>query len=220
MNYIENVFFCLSAPLLVSVFVVHKYRRRSILFIFTGMVACLFSSYISTFLAKVLDASALDASLEISPLIEESLKLLPLVFYIMVYEPRNNEAAGEALMVGVGFATLENACYLINNGAESALDLVIRGFGTGAMHVVCGAITAVVLRGLWESLYFRFIATLGVLCVAITFHGIFNVLVNQQGIAAWIGCFLPLILGAATVVTRRKLYGDAMDPIPGPLPGK
>ena len=211
MNYIENIYFCLVAPLVVAVFCVHRFRRRSILFIIAGMTACLFSSYISTFFARMLDATDLDASLEISPMIEEVLKLVPVAFYLMVYEPKENEAAGEALMVAVGFATLENACYLITNGAGAVLHLMIRGFSTGAMHVVCGALTAMVRRGLWDTLFFRMIATVGTLCVAMTCHGIYNVLVNQQGFPAYIGYALPVLIGGATILLRRKLYGSALD---------
>ena len=213
MTYIENVFFCLAAPLVIALFCVHRFARRSLSFILTGMVACLFSSYISTFFAGLVGATALDASLEISPLVEEVLKLLPVAFYLMVYEPKRNDVAGEALMIAVGFATLENACYLLANDAGDTFHIVIRGFSTGAMHVVCGAITATVLRGLWESLYFRIIATLGVLCVAVTCHGIYNVLVNQQGITAWIGYLLPLVIGTITVAGRKKLYGKVPVPL-------
>ena len=206
MTYIENVFFCLAAPLIIAICCVPRYPRRSLLFILSGMVACLFSSYISSFFARSLGASVLEASLEISPLIEEALKLTPVAFYVMVYEPKRNDAASEALMVAVGFATLENASFLLSSGAANTLRLLIRGFSTGAMHVACGAMVAVVMRGLWNSLVFRIIATLGVLCLAITCHGIYNILVNQNGVPAVIGYLLPLIIGAGTIIARRNIY--------------
>ena len=207
-TYIENVFFCLAAPLIVAIFCVPRYPRRSLLFILSGMVACLFSSYISSSFARSLGASTLEASLEISPLVEEVLKLVPVAFYLMVYEPEKNEAAGEALMIAVGFATLENVCYLLTTDANNTLRLLIRGFSTGAMHVACGAMTAIVMRGLWKTLLFRVVATLGVLCLSITCHGIYNILVNQDGVPAMIGYILPLIIGAGTIIARRRIYGS------------
>ncbi len=45
------------------------------------------------------------------------------------------------LLVAIGFATFENACYLTQNGSANLWLLLIRGFGTGAMHVLCGVIT-------------------------------------------------------------------------------
>ena len=132
MNYIENIFICLTAPLLTAVICLKGTRRRMLLFLLAGMTACLFSSYISTFLAAVLHADRLSASLEIAPMVEEILKLFPLLFYLMVFEPRIEDAAGSMLMIAAGFATFENVCYLTANGAANMLHLLIRGFATGA----------------------------------------------------------------------------------------
>ena len=216
MNYIENVYICLAAPMLVALCVVHRFRRRAMLFSVAGMTACLFSAYISSFIARILNADPLSTSLEISPVVEEMMKLLPLMFYLLVYEPPRGEVTSEALMIAVGFATLENACYLIANGSENTLRLMIRGFGTGAMHVACAAAVSIVLTGLWDRLYLRITGMLGALCLAITWHGIFNILVNQEGAAAVVGFALPILTGIAVVAIRRKLYGPP--PVPGNEP--
>ena len=47
------------------------------------------------------------------------------------------------------FATFENVCYLTQNGAGQFVYLLIRGFGTGAMHIVCGSVYGRVLRPVW-----------------------------------------------------------------------
>ena len=75
-----------------------------------GMIACLCSSYISSTIALMLNADALVASLEITPVIEEIMKLMPMLFYLLVFEAHGEEVSGEALMVAVGFATMENKC--------------------------------------------------------------------------------------------------------------
>lgn len=193
MNYIENIFICLTAPLLTAVICLKGTRRRMLLFLLAGMTACLFSSYISTFLAAALHADRLSASLEIAPMVEEILKLFPLLFYLMVFEPRIEDAAGSMLMIAAGFATFENVCYLTANGAANMLHLLIRGFATGAMHVVCGAIISVGLFYLWDRLWLRAVGTIGLLALAVTYHGIFNILVSQTGIAARIGYVIPLL---------------------------
>lgn len=193
MNYIENIFICLTAPLLIAILCLPENRKRMLLFLLAGMTACLFSSYISTFLAAALKADRLSASLEIAPMVEELMKLFPLLFYLLVFEPKKEEASGSMLMIAAGFATLENVCYLTTNGAAQTLHLLIRGFGTGAMHVVCGAIVSVGLFRLWEQTWLRAAGTLGLLAVAITYHGIYNILVSQTGTAAWIGYLIPLL---------------------------
>ena len=213
MNYIENIYICLAAPLLVALFVVHRYRRQSLLFILAGITACLLSSYISTFIANVLEADPQSASLEISPVVEEIMKLFPLVFYLLAFEPPKGEITGEALMIAIGFATLENTCYLMKGGADNTLRLLLRGFSTGAMHVACGAAISIIVTALWDRMYLRYAGMLAALCLAITWHGIFNILVNQQGAAAVIGFALPVLTGIAVVMIRRRIYG------PPPLQG-
>ena len=208
MTYIENVFFCLAAPLLVAIICADRKRRRPLLFMLSGMAVCLLSSYISSFLVLVYRADSVVATVEIAPMVEEIMKLLPALFFLLVFEPNRKEAAAETLMVAVGFATLENACYMIAGGADNALRLLIRGFSTGAMHVACGAITALGLSGEWEGKMLRAAGTLGALCMAFTWHAIYNMLVAQTGAAAIIGYALPILTGLSTLLIRRKLFSE------------
>lgn len=140
-------------------------------------------------------------------MVEEILKLFPLLFYLMVFEPRIEDAAGSMLMIAAGFATFENVCYLTANGAANMLHLLIRGFATGAMHVVCGAIVSVGLFYLWDRLWLRAVGTIGLLALAVTYHGIFNILVSQTGIAARIGYVIPL-LTAILLQMKVKAFGS------------
>jgi hypothetical protein len=78
------------------------------------------------------------ATAEITPVVEEIMKLLPLLFYLLVFEPEAGAGADAMLVIAVSFATFENVCWLVENGAEQLDFLLLRGFGTGAMHVVCG----------------------------------------------------------------------------------
>lgn len=70
------------------------------------------------------------------------------------------------------FATFENVCYLTQNGAGQFVYLLIRGFGTGAMHIVCGSVYGRVLRPVWGSRPLRAACLFGLLCVAIIYHAI------------------------------------------------
>lgn len=53
MNYIENIFVCLAAPLLIALICTRGKGKRMVLFLLSGMAACLLSSYISTFIAAI-----------------------------------------------------------------------------------------------------------------------------------------------------------------------
>ena len=140
MTYIENIFVCIAAPLLITAVCMGKSHIRFFFFCFAGMGACLLSAYINTFFVAYYDANNFNATVEIAPVVEEIIKLLPLLFYLYIFEPEPEKIKGAVLTVAAGFATFENICYLIQNGAEHLGFLLIRGFGTGAMHIVCGAI--------------------------------------------------------------------------------
>ena len=81
MTYIENIYICLTAPILIAILSMHPKGRRSVVFLLAGMTACLLSSYISTFLSSAYDADILTASMTIAPFVEEIMKLLPFLFY-------------------------------------------------------------------------------------------------------------------------------------------
>lgn len=140
MTYIENIFICMVSPLLVAALCMGRRQLRFFLFCIAGMGVCLLSAYINTFLAAVCQADALAATAEIAPVVEEMMKLLPLMFYLLVFEPEGDKIKAAAITVALTFATFENVCYLIQNGADRFSFIFFRGFGTGAMHVLCGLI--------------------------------------------------------------------------------
>ena len=150
MTYIENIFLCMVSPLLVAALCMGRRQLRFFLFCIAGMGVCLLSAYINTFLAAVCQADALAATAEIAPVVEEMMKLLPLVFYLLVFEPEGDKIKAAAITVALAFATFENVCYLIQNGADRFSFIFFRGFGTGAMHVLCGLIVGGGLAYTWR----------------------------------------------------------------------
>ena len=205
MSYIENIYVCLGAPLLIAAICMRGRGRTMNLFVLAGMTVCLLSSYINTFIAAATGVSALTASLEIAPMTEEIMKFLPILFFLLVFEPGREEIRSGILMTAVGFATFENACYLTSNGAAQILHLLIRGFGTGAMHVICGFLIAIGFLYLWDRVWLRVAGTIGLIAVAITYHGIYNILVSQTGVAAMIGYLIPLLTVALILIFGRNL---------------
>lgn len=198
MTYIENVFICLAAPLIIAVLCVNRRRRASFLFILCGMAACLLSAYINTFFAAIYDADAVSISVEIAPVVEEIMKLLPLLFYLLVFEPERKDAQNAIIVIAASFATFENACYLTENGASQLSFLMIRGFGTGSMHIVCGAVVGYGLLYVWKYPWLKIAGTFGLLCVAITYHAVYNLLLSAGGAlqtAAYLTPVATILLG-------------------------
>ena len=108
------------------------------------------------------------------------------------------------------FATFENVCYLTQNGAGQFVYLLIRGFGTGAMHIVGGSVYGRVLRPVWGSRPLRAACLFGLLCVAIIYHAIYNLLVSVGGTAQLLAYAIPLLtalcfrlLGQQTAAQRQ-----------------
>ncbi len=194
MNYIENTYVCLAAPMLIAIISLRKEGQRSLFFVLMGMTACLLSAYISSFIAGVMGLELSAAVYELSPVVEEIMKAMPVLFYLLVYEPDKRSAVTCTLMLAVGFATFENICYLTAFGSADLLRLVIRGFSTGAMHIVCGMAVALGLFFLWDQVWLQVVGGFALLCFVITFHAIFNVFVSQTGIIFWVGSMIPLTL--------------------------
>ena len=192
MTYIENVLVCIAAPLFITMLCVGRKYRASFVFCFAGMLVCLLSAYLNTFFTIIYQADTMNAATQIAPVVEEIMKLLPLLFFLIVFEPDLQRFRLAAMLVAASFATFENICYLAENGAGQMLFLLIRGFGTGAMHVVCGSAYSEGLRFVWHDRLLRSVCIPGLLCVTIIYHAIYNLLVSVGGSVQVIGYCIPL----------------------------
>ncbi len=103
MTYIENIFLCMVSPLLVAALCMGRRQLRFFVFCIAGMGVCLLSAYINTFFAAVYQADALAATAEIAPVVEEIMKLLPLAFYLLVFEPEGEKIKSAAVTVALAF---------------------------------------------------------------------------------------------------------------------
>lgn len=195
MTYIENIFLCMVSPLLVAALCMGRRQLRFFLFCIAGMGVCLLSAYINTFLAAVCRADALAATAEIAPV----------VFYLLVFEPESDKIKPAAITVALAFATFENVCYLIQNGADRFSFIFFRGFGTGAMHVLCGLIVGGGLAYTWQRTWLKIAGTCGLLGAAITLHAIYNLLIAYGGAAQYIAYALPVLLVAAGKLSAFRL---------------
>ena len=205
MTYIENIFVCIAAPLLVAALCMGRRYLRFFLFAFAGMGACLIASYLNNFFAALYGATAFNATAEIAPVVEEVTKLLPLLFYLLVFEPAAEKILPAVITLAASFATFENLCYLIEHGAERVGFLLIRGFGTGAMHIVCGAIVGFGLVYVWQRGWLRLAGTCGLLGTAVIFHGTYNLLIAYGGWVQYIAYALPLAALALGMIASRAL---------------
>lgn len=200
MTYIENIFLCLALPMLLSLLFTSGSPRRFTLFVVLGMATCLLSAYVSSFFMGRHQCSAVTTAIEIAPVCEEILKLLPLLLYFLIFEPDSHKLTPAAMGIAVGFATFENVCYLTENGAGSFVFLLIRGMSAGALHLVCGILTGLALAYVFRRPWLTCTGTVGILGVCMVLHGIYNLLITADGFWQMVGYFFPSapVCGKAT----------------------
>ena len=92
--------------------------------------------------------------------------------------------------------------YAMND--DTAILRQYMGFGTGAMHVVCGNVYGGVLRPVWDSRPLRAACLFALLCVAIIYHAIYNLLVSAGGTPQLIAYFVPLPTALCFRLLARK----------------
>jgi RsiW-degrading membrane proteinase PrsW (M82 family) len=206
MIYVENVFICIVAPLLITMICTDKRGRSNLIFFIAGMATCLLSAYVNTFFARFYDASIIQATVELAPVIEETMKILPLLFFLLVYEPEQWEVRSAIIFVAAGFATFENTCYLIGNGTSQLWFLIMRGFGTGTMHIVCGAIVGYGILYVWKRPWLKVPGAFGLFCIAINFHAIYNLLLSMGGVVQMVGLVIPIFTVFFGVVINKLIW--------------
>jgi len=202
--YSENVLVCIAIPLLISLFFIDRSSRRFIVAFVTGMVVCLLSAYISGFLNYTSGLGAQDTAVYLSPVIEELMKLLPLLFYLFVFYPDDKKFFIVAVGIGLGFATFENCCYILSSGAESLTYILIRGMAVGVMHLVCAISLVLVLSTAKKYKVLSIAGAVGALALSVTLHGLYNLLVSEPGASSYIGYILPALAAAALYIPGRK----------------
>ena len=205
MIYSENILVCIALPLLLTIFFVKGNVRRFVLNFLLGMGACLLGAYISGFIDVAIGMGLEDTAIFISPISEETMKFLPLLFYFLMFEPDDDRLFHAAVGIGAGFASYENVCFMVSSGAESLAFLLIRALAVGVMHIV--SVFAMML-GLVIARRFKAMSLasiLGALSLSMLFHGTYNLLVSESGITSGIGYILPLTVALILILVYRRM---------------
>lgn len=203
MTYIENIFICITIPMIISLFFVKGHSQKNRLFSIIGMFVCLISAYVSSFFMSYFEVSQYVAVIEITPMCEELMKLLPLILYYLIFEPSPNELTNTASAIAVGFATFENVCYLTENGADNFNFLLVRGSSAGALHILCGIFTGICISYVLKRKWLLFTGLIGIFGVCTGFHAIYNLLITASGCWRTVGYLFPMILIICLFIFNR-----------------
>ena len=170
---------------------VEEKARLPIIFVMVGIFISVFASEVNGVLLSMLNITRYDATITLAPVTEELLKAFPILFYAVVVSDKKEKLFTASMATGIGFAILENAYYLIvNYETFSVLSALIRGFCTGLMHGMCTLLVGFGISFIRKRHKLFAVGTFALLSVAITYHAIFNMLIQSK--YPVVGALLPM----------------------------
>lgn len=197
-NLIYILFVAIFVPIFLMALLVEKRARLPIVFVLVGMFISVFISEINGLICSLLPISLYEVTTIVTPITEEILKAVPILFYAMVVSDKKETLFTASMATGIGFAVLENTYYLLNSPNFNMLDAVIRAFGSGLMHGMCTLLVGVGISFAKKKPKIFAVGTFALLSVAISYHGIYNMLVQSKynfvGFVLPIATYLPIFL--------------------------
>ncbi len=189
-DLIYILFVSVFVPIFLMAVLIERQSRQSIIFVLVGIFISVYAAEINGFLSRVLPMDIFEITIIVTPITEEILKAAPILFYALVFSAKSEKLFAASMAVGVGFAILENAFYMLNSASFKMLDAVIRAFGAGLMHGMCTLLVGVGISFVKKKRKIFLVGTFALLSTAITYHGIYNMLVQSEYMLA--GCLLPM----------------------------
>ena len=201
-NLIYVLFVSVFVPIMLMACLIEKKARQPIVFVLIGIFISVFASEVNGLLRSTLPLSNYELTIIVTPITEEILKAVPILVYATVITSKNEKLFTASMAVGIGFAVLENAFYLLNYDSFNMIDAVVRAFGAGLMHGMCTLLVGVGISFVRKRNKIFVVGTFALLSTAITYHGIYNMLVQSDYLI--VGALLPVATYAPFVVWRIK----------------
>jgi RsiW-degrading membrane proteinase PrsW (M82 family) len=189
-NVIYILFVSIFVPIMLMAFLVDKKSRFPIIFMLIGIFVSIFASEINGYLAQTLSMDKYSITVTVTPVSEELLKAMPVLYYAIVISDKREKLLTASMAIGIGFAVLENAFYLLSYPNFSMLSAVIRAFGAGLMHGMCTLLVGVGISFVKKKSKLFAVGTFGLLSTAIVYHGIYNILIQSD--FSIVGALLPI----------------------------
>jgi RsiW-degrading membrane proteinase PrsW (M82 family) len=161
-----------------------------------------FASEVNGLLSVLLPMDVFKITVIVTPITEEILKAIPILVYATAFVPKKEKIFTAAMAVGIGFAVLENAYYLLNDASFNMIDAIIRAFGAGLMHGMCTLLIGAGISFVKKKRKMFVVGTFALMSTAITYHGIYNMLVQSD--FEIIGYLLPISTYTPFLVWRIK----------------
>ena len=187
------LFICVVIPLVLMLFVLKKSSRLFLGYMLIGICVSLVVSEVNTMLLNLFDKDMYYVSTTITPITEELIKAVPILFYAYVFSDKTDRLLSLSFSTGIGFALFENMVILTQNISGVSLGwAVMRGFSTALMHAVCTAAVGFGISFVKKRRKLFYCGTFAMLTFASLFHGIFNMLVQSE--YKYIGLIIPIVV--------------------------
>lgn len=143
--------------------------------IYIGGVVAIVAYFLNNWLSPLFAHSISNYTRYVSPVIEETLKAIFIVYLIQANKVGFLvDSAIYGFAIGAGFAVIENIYYLQSLHQSNLLVWLIRGCGTAVMHGGTTAILAILFKSLSEQYNQKLVTILPGLITAIFIHSLFN----------------------------------------------
>ena len=189
-NIIYILFVSIFVPIMLMAVIVEKKARLPIIFVLLGIFISVFASEVNGVLIQTLELDVYGITTIVTPVTEEILKALPILYYAIVISDKRENLFTASMATGIGFAILENAFYLLSYPNFSMLSAIIRAFGAGLMHGMCTLLVGVGISFVKKQRKLFAVGTFGLLSTAIVYHGIYNILIQSE--YSIVGALLPI----------------------------
>ena len=197
-NIAYILYICFLIPMILSLLILEKRSRLVIGYILIGTTVCLFISEVNGILYEYLNRDMLYFCTTVSPITEEIIKALPVLFFAFFFSDNRQKLVQASFSVGLGFAILENMIMLTQN--MNTLDIswaIIRGFGAGLMHSICTMAVGLGISFVKKKRKLFYCGTLALLMLAITYHAIYNTIVMSEykyfGFVLPVSTYIPIL---------------------------
>ena len=191
-SMIYIAFICIVVPMLLMLPLLTGRSRLLLGYMLIGVYACLFAAGVNGYIRELTSESLYYITTNLTPITEEILKALPILYYAFVFNADKKKLIPIAFAVGVGFAILENMIILMQNfQTVSIVWAVIRGFASGLMHGICTSFVGYGISFIKSRRKLFVCGTFALLTLSITYHSLFNTLVQSETYK-YLGFFLPI----------------------------
>ena len=197
-DMIYILFISIFIPIMLMANLIEKRARLPLVFVLVGIFISLFAAEINSSLRSLLPLRHYELTIIVTPMTEEVLKALPILFYALVISDKAETLFTASMATGIGFAVLENIYYLFHVETWNILDATLRAFGTGLMHGICTLLVGAGITFVKKKRKLFWVGTFALLSTAIIYHGIYNMLVQSRydvvGLLLPISTYIPFLI--------------------------